>query len=251
LLPSGTLLCRDAPIARIGTQRYHVSELPAAADSVMADEDGMIEVDRPATEVFRPEAMASFEGAPVTLGHPDEMVGPDNHRSFAVGHVQNVRRDGALVVADLLISDRGAIDLIRNRGWRGVSAGYDARYQPTGDGGLRQTDVVANHIALLPPDQEPRCGDQCFIGDAAPRPRACPGLMRTRDQWAGSGADTPPADPRDPLGTGIVGAQESGGPPGIAMHRRGMAAIAAADAARCRTALRSINETNRAYWEKR
>jgi hypothetical protein len=75
--------------------------------------------------------------------------------------------------------------------------------------------------------------------------------MRTRDAWAGSGADTPPANPSDPLGSGVIGAQESGGPPGIAMRRRRAAAIAAADAVRSRAALRAINETNRAFWEKR
>ena len=185
LLPSGTLLCRDAPIARIGTQRYHVTELPAAADSVMADENGMIEVDRPASEVFSPRSVASFEAAPVTLGHPDDMVGPGNWADLAVGHVMNVRRDGDLLVGDLLIHDQRGIQAVRSLGWRALSAGYDARYQPTGDGGLRQTDVVANHLALLPPDQEARCGPVCSIGDAASRPLARRGLMRTRDQWAG------------------------------------------------------------------
>jgi hypothetical protein len=106
LLPSGTLLCRDAPIARTGTQRYHVTELPEVADAAVADEDGMISVARDASEVFSPRSMASFEGAAVTLGHPDDVVGPDNWADLTVGHVMNVRRDGDLLVGDLLIPDQ-------------------------------------------------------------------------------------------------------------------------------------------------
>jgi hypothetical protein len=148
LLPSGTLLCRDAPIARIGTQRYHVTELPAAADSATADENGMVEVDRPPSEVFSRQSMASFEAAPVTLGHPGEMVGPDNWADLAVGHVMNVRRDGDLLVGDLLIPDQRGIQAVRSLGWRALSAGYDARYQPTGDG--RRTPA-ANRCRRQPP----------------------------------------------------------------------------------------------------
>ena len=68
LLPSGTLLCRAAPIARVGVQRYHINELPEAADAATPDRDGMIEVERPESEMFDPDAMNSFEGAAITLG---------------------------------------------------------------------------------------------------------------------------------------------------------------------------------------
>ena len=260
LLPSGTLLCRDAPIARVGMQLYHVAELPDAADAATPDDDGMIEVLREPDQVFDPDAMASFQAVPITMGHPDDPVGPDNWRDLSVGHVANIRRDGDFLVGDLLIHDQRGIRAVRDLGWRALSAGYDARYRSTGNGGLRQTDVVGNHVALLPPHQDARCGPRCAIGDSASRPRAArPGLMRTHDQWSqpsprsygGSGADTVEADPRDPSATGIIGAQESFGPPGIEMHRRRAQAIAAADAIRSRTALRSINEANKAYWGTR
>ncbi len=123
LLPSGALLCSDVVIARTGRQFYHALELPGEVD---ADDDGMVAVQRDPQEVFDETSMGSFEGAPVTLRHPSDNVGPTNWRSVAVGHAQNVRRVGDTLVADLIVHDRGAIDLICNQAWRSVSCGYDA-----------------------------------------------------------------------------------------------------------------------------
>jgi hypothetical protein len=180
VLPSGTLWCRDVTIARTGVQHYHRLELPGIdAD---ADSNGMIRVQRDEDEVFDERAIASFEGVPITMEHPDSAVEPANWRDLAVGHVQNVRRDGDTLIADLLVHDRRAIEAIRNRGWRGVSCGYDANYQPAGRGKLRQTDITGNHVALLPPSEEPRCGDACMIGDSAPNRRTTMKRTTIRDQ---------------------------------------------------------------------
>lgn len=194
LLPSGALLCSNVTIARTGTQSYHPSEIGLAGD-------GMIGVQRDAEQVFDPRAMASFEGAPITMQHPITDVGPSNWRAHAVGHVQNVRRVGDRLVADLLVHDQRAIDAIREGGWRGVSCGYDARYE-TRAGGARQVNIVGNHIALLPPDQAPRCGSVCSIGDSMV------GIMRrtTRDQRLSGN----PGESGDLAGRpGNIGAQES------------------------------------------
>ena len=90
----------------------------------------------------------------------------------------------------------------------------------------------------LSPDEEPHCGDACMIGDAAQKQFA----------FGGSGADTPEVDPRYPSNSGIIGAQEMGGPPGIGMARRAALAIVAAEDRRSRAALRAINDTNRKHW---
>jgi hypothetical protein len=164
LLASGALLLRDVTIARTGEQEYNSSELLLAD----AGEGGMIRVMRDEAEVFHPRAMASFEGMPITMTHPDIAIDPFNWSSLAVGHAQNVRRQGNTLIADLMIHARRAIDAVRNRGWRGVSCGYHARYEALSRDRLRQTNIVGNHLALLPPDQEPRCGNVCMIGDAAP-----------------------------------------------------------------------------------
>jgi Uncharacterized protein conserved in bacteria (DUF2213) len=161
-LPSGSLLCQSVVIGRTGPQLYHSSEISADIGT-----DGMIYVDRDENEVFDERAIASFEGAPVTMRHPGGPVDPSNWNELAVGHAQNLRRLGDTLVADLLIHDKRGIDAIRNRGWRSVSCGYNADYEQTAGGGLRQCNIVGNHIAILSPDQEPRCGSMCMIGDHA------------------------------------------------------------------------------------
>jgi hypothetical protein len=71
LLPSGTLWARDVVIARVRDQIYHRSEL-WGIDNIdrVTDNRGM----RDASEVFDPQSMSSFEGAPITMGHPDDLV---------------------------------------------------------------------------------------------------------------------------------------------------------------------------------
>jgi hypothetical protein len=165
LLPSGTLWLRDVTIGRTGDQFYHHHELLGVDTDGMADRSGMVRVRRDSDAVFDAQSMASFEGTPIVMGHPEQPVDTDTWRQHAVGHAQNVRRVGDRLVADLLVHDARAISAIRDQGWRGVSCGYDARYVPDGRG-LRQTNICGNHIALLPPDQDPRCGPICRVGDA-------------------------------------------------------------------------------------
>jgi hypothetical protein len=121
MLANGALLLRGVPIARTGIQQYHAGELAGAIDEgTFVDDDGMIEVERAPADVFNKRAMASFEGAPVVMSHPDSAVNGDNWRDLAIGHCQNVHRDGDLLIGDLLIHDRRGIAAIRDGGWRGV-----------------------------------------------------------------------------------------------------------------------------------
>ncbi|MCC3717968.1 DUF2213 domain-containing protein [Rouxiella badensis] len=166
-LSDGSLLCRDVPIARTGSQLYSADDLP----KLEADSDGEIVVERTPDEVFSPETLASFEGMTVTILHPEDDAGnikfvdPDNWRELAVGHVQNVRRgtgsQSDLTIADLIIKDEAAIGYIES-GLREVSCGYDAEYKQTGAGKAKQHQITGNHVALVP---NGRAGSRCAIGD--------------------------------------------------------------------------------------
>lgn len=162
--PAGFLLCLDVPIARIGTQEYADIELP----DIEAGKDGIILVERTEDEVFDPESMASFEGAPVTIEHPREPVTPDNWIVYAKGVAQNVRRgEGEMsdfLLADLLIMDKGAIHDVQTKRLREISNGYDAAYMQIAPGRARQTDIVGNHVALLAGSA--RCGEACSVQDS-------------------------------------------------------------------------------------
>lgn len=172
MTPEGFLLCEAVPIARTGTLIYDKSEVP-----IEGGPGGQVVIERNADEVFRPETIASFEGKPVTLKHPDDFVTPANWRELTVGITQNVRRgegiESDLMLADLLITDANAIELIRVTAdsatgrpiqpLRQVSCGYDADYEQLARGRGRQTNIVGNHVALV---ERGRCGARCSIGDS-------------------------------------------------------------------------------------
>lgn len=147
ITPEGFLLCEGVPIARTGEQVYGKHEL-----SNLEDTGGLIVVSRPEEEVFRPETLASFEGKPVTVNHPEEGVNPENWKNVAVGHVQNVRRgtgiEDDLIVGDLLITEADAIAYV-NKHLPDVSSGYNADYDQTEAGKAVQRNIVGNHVAML------------------------------------------------------------------------------------------------------
>lgn len=163
--PEGFLICTAVPIARTGEYEYNVAE--GMSPGIEPGPDGTIISRREEDEVFAPAALASFEGKPVTLGHPPvDEVTPDDWRQYAVGHVTNVRRgegDNAdKVVADLVISDAAAIEAI-NGGLREVSCGYDVTVEQVEPGVERQTRIRGNHVALV---DAGRAGPECAIKDS-------------------------------------------------------------------------------------
>ena len=175
--PEGFLICPGVAIARTGSQRYMPDEVPEdLADGL--DADAEVLVHRPESEVFAPRTLASFEGKPLTIDHPDEDVTPENWKELAVGHIQNVRRGSPdkgqqpdLVYADIVITRADAIEAVQN-GLRELSCGYDAEYEAISPGVGRQIHITGNHVALV---EHGRAGARCRINDRA-APSAAGGL---------------------------------------------------------------------------
>lgn len=157
--PEGYLVCHSVRIARIGTMEYRAGELGLDGDT-----ERRVRVARCADEVFSRAALASFEGKPVTDGHPPETVGPENFSAYAKGHVQNVRRDGAFVVADLHITDSLLRQEIQQNGKREISCGYECVYEPLKRGAYTQKRIRGNHIAVV---TQGRAGSAVSIQDSA------------------------------------------------------------------------------------
>lgn len=154
----GYLICRNVPIARTGAQQYLAREL-----MLDGDPERIVTVDRYPEDVFEDAALASFEGKPVTDGHPPENIGPENYAAYQKGHVQNVRREGDYIVADLYINDANLASEIQNGVKREVSCGYLCSYEPSGTG-YRQRKIRGNHVAVVP---KGRAGAAVAIKDAA------------------------------------------------------------------------------------
>ena len=154
----GFLICRNVPIARTGDQIYMAKELQLDGDPMRS-----ITVHRLEQDVFEPAVMASFEGKPVTDEHPGENVSPENFADYAKGHVQNVRREGDFIVADLHIQDADLIDAIQSGRKTEVSCGYMCNYEQDG-ADYKQTHIRGNHVAVV---ERGRAGREVAIKDAA------------------------------------------------------------------------------------
>ena len=160
----GFLICLDTPIARTGTMQYLARELP---DNVRPDGDldRVVTVTRDPSEVFDSAATASFEGKPVCDDHPPEDVTPENAAAYSKGHIQNVRRAGDQLIADLHITDPTLINEVRDNLKREISCGYDCLIEDAGNGAYRQKQIRGNHVAVV---SQGRAGPDVAIKDAAP-----------------------------------------------------------------------------------
>jgi hypothetical protein len=163
--PEGYFIFTDAVIARTGFQKYKGSELPQRDNDTDKDEvtmqdlgigpDDMIDVYRPAEEVFHPATIASFEGKVITDEHPSELLNNENTKEHSAGHIFNIRRgreplatgDWPLL-ADGMVTSKILIDKINN-GTKDVSCGYNYRVTRKGNQVL-QTGIVGNHLAVVP-----------------------------------------------------------------------------------------------------
>ena len=70
----GFLICKNVPIARTGIQTYRAADI-----NLDGDQDRTVDVKRYEEDVFDKAAIASFEGKPVTDGHPPENLSPANY----------------------------------------------------------------------------------------------------------------------------------------------------------------------------
>ncbi|WP_426576690.1 DUF2213 domain-containing protein [Xenorhabdus stockiae] len=190
-MADGSLLCKDVPIARTGTQAYLPEEIALEGGT-----DGLVTVHRMEDEVFSTATMASFEGVAVTLGHPEDadgnivFVNPSNFSELAHGHIQNVRRGTGdktdLLLADVLLKRQEAIDAVKS-GITEVSCGYDAQYKQISPGKGKQYHITGNHLAIV---DDGRAGPRCSIGDSAPNTKKGKTSMKDWFQKVGKALKT-------------------------------------------------------------
>ena len=174
-MADGSLLVVDCPIARTGFQEYAIRDLPQEAAKDLgvdvSNPSALIDLYRPASEVFSPRFLASLNGRPITDGHPPDFVDTTNFGEYAMGHIQNPRKgpepldDGEWpILADLVISREPLVSKVKNKQARDISLGYDFSIDKDGDR-IIQCDMMGNHTAVVP---KGRAGDLIAIGDAAP-----------------------------------------------------------------------------------
>lgn len=146
--PNGYLKC-DARITKTGVFEYR-----------FADGSVRRELRLPA-EVFKADALATFEDLPLTNSHPREALTPKNTRRYQSGLVRDVRQDGEHVAARVVITDDDTI-AAAEAGKTQLSCGYncDLEELPGVTHGIEgvpdgltydaiQRNIVGNHVALV------------------------------------------------------------------------------------------------------
>jgi hypothetical protein len=162
--PEGFLICYDVPIARAGLLEYAKSEYSPQFDAL---EKEKIIINRDPSALFNAKTISSFEGKSVTYKHPAEFITAENWREYTVGVTQNVRGDGTLLLADLMITCSKTIQDIDNGLVVEISCGYNTDTQTpsvaaSADGD--QINIIGNHVALCAAGTG-RCGEICAIRD--------------------------------------------------------------------------------------
>ncbi len=128
---------------------------------------------RPEEEVFSPATLASFEGMPVTDGHPPDPEGvtAENAARLGKGHAHNIRRgagaESDLLLADLMITDPVLIGRILHGGKREISCGYNYTLSEE-NGRYVQRQIRGNHVAVV---EAGRAGARVSIKDRKPERR--------------------------------------------------------------------------------
>ena len=154
----------DTPIvARVGVQTYYLPDGTERREF------------RPASEVFKPDSLDSYQGKPITLGHV--FVNSENAKEVVVGAVSgSAMREGSNVIVPLTVYDKESIEKAKNgiagelsvgystvdvesKGWGSNETGeykLDGEYQSQDEipsdwvrFDALQTEIKVNHVALV------------------------------------------------------------------------------------------------------
>jgi uncharacterized protein len=167
----GTLICRNAVIGRTGRQLYRAGDIADELEriGIPFDPSDWVTVYRSHEEVFSRRTIASFEGKPVTDGHPDQLLTVQTISQYQCGHVQNVCKGSEALdtgdwplLADLVITSEDLINRIVN-GLRELGCGYNYKFEKDGDR-ILQTNIIGNHVAAV---ETGRAGKLASIRDSA------------------------------------------------------------------------------------
>lgn len=168
MTPEGFMVSR-AKISRVGTQKYYARELGLPG----IDGDRLLIAYRPASEVFHPDAMKSFELKTLANDHPPVDITSENWAAMArdgkcVGDVHDIHpEDSEHLGATVVARDADMVKGIEG-GKSQLSCGYtfDADMTPGEYNGVKydfvQRNIRGNHVAVV---DMARGGVGCRIGD--------------------------------------------------------------------------------------
>lgn len=152
--------------ARSGIQQYLGREVDPEGKHFAADQ--VVNVYRPADQVFDRATLASFVGRPITDDHPSVPVTAANWRDHSRGVIGGAVKDGEWIRFDLALMDAALIDKV-DGGKRELSCGYGCELaieDGVAPDGTKfqavQRSIVGNHLAVV---DRARAGSEARITD--------------------------------------------------------------------------------------
>ena len=166
---AGFLVAR-AHLANVGVQPYLRGELQTAdGKGLGGNPRDLIRLMRMPEDVFAPDAIASAESAPLTIGHPKGGVTSKNYTALNKGDVRDCKREeGDLLGATVIAKAEDAIDAITKKNMTALSAGYTFALDltPGTHNGVAfdgfQRNIRINHVAIV---DVARGGPDCRVLD--------------------------------------------------------------------------------------
>lgn len=153
-----------ATITRAGPIEYYGHELGKTGSNA----NKKFTVVRTLDELSKPETLASFNGLPFTITHPDDgEVTAADHKDKASGHIANTRIEGGEVVCDVFLTDAAGIETLEETGIREVSVGYEPAELEERGGKFYHINIRGNHVAGVAAG---RYGPQCKLNDKKGKP---------------------------------------------------------------------------------
>ncbi|MCP3660227.1 MAG: DUF2213 domain-containing protein [Bacteroidetes bacterium] len=141
--PSTGFLVLPARATRTGVFKYRMSDGSVFKELRLPE------------EVFAYESMKTFEGKPLTNGHPPELVTTKNSKKYMVGYTSDkVDKDGEWITTKAFVTDERTIKDIEN-GKQQLSCGYECELElKTGDYmgegyDAIQKNIRYNHLAVV------------------------------------------------------------------------------------------------------
>ena len=142
---TGYLHCKNVIMGRTGIQKYKGFELGFTGDL----ENKIIDIERPAEEVFNKDSLASLEDKAFTIDHPGENVDITNDTQLRKGTCKNIREEDNVIKGDIIVYDAETIEMIKSKERREVSLGYTIELEKVNDTHYIARDIRYNHCALV------------------------------------------------------------------------------------------------------
>ncbi|QTQ06899.1 hypothetical protein [Aeromonas phage PVN04] len=185
-----------ATIARTGIMEYSAGQLGKLFEDMPPTQ--LIKVMTREEDLFCADSLESYRGAPITIGHPDDDVTPENAAELQHGNLDGIpQRDGEQLAGMLVLNTEKVLALVK-AGIDQLSSGHEAKLVRLSDEDAARlgyhaykTNIRCNHIAVVPAGRagSARIADEEEQGSGEPQETPAEQEVKMYDQDHVSGLE--------------------------------------------------------------